>query len=96
MPPERLIGLVVLLISVFLCLAVSLALDAQWFEPHNATLGATQTWQSQHNTRTPERRPRSTGTPKPGDFSNQASAPYQELSVFPSLAKLVRFPEIDL
>jgi hypothetical protein len=52
MPQERVIGLAILVFFVFICLALSLTMDAQVFNPYNTAHPITQTWQAQ-TTRTP-------------------------------------------
>ncbi len=74
-PQERVIGLVVLVIFLFICLALSLAVDAGVFNPYNTVHPITQTWQAL-TTRTPgsgapplfaTRAPRPTSTPRIAD-----------------------------
>lgn len=46
MPQERVIGLAVLIFFVFVCLALSLTMDAQVLNPYNTAHPITQTWQA--------------------------------------------------
>ncbi len=73
MPQERVIGLAVLIFFVFACLALSLTMDAQVFNPYNTAHPITQTWQAL-TTGTPgtpsrfaTRRPFPTATPRNAD-----------------------------
>ena len=75
MPQERVIGLAVLIIFVFICLALSLTMDVRVFNPYNTAHPITQTWQAQ-TTGTPDSgaprsratfRPRPTSTPRNAD-----------------------------
>jgi hypothetical protein len=53
MPQERVVGLAVLVFFIFACLALSLTMDNQVFNPYNTAHPITQTWQAK-TTGTPE------------------------------------------